>query len=162
MKLSTTASALWGSGMITACGSLRGMDTILPPAFLGLSQRWRACLAAGVRRDKIPFKGPNVAGYDYFEIFEFSDGKAVEESLNSTADVVLANVALAKGVRSDRCMIDTVLRKKLATKSASPLFHAAPNSSARSRDILWDAERALRLFEANLRRFEEHRDFLKR
>jgi hypothetical protein len=26
----------------------------------------------------------------------------------------------------------------------------------------WDAERALRLFEANPRRFEEHRDFLKR
>jgi hypothetical protein len=26
----------------------------------------------------------------------------------------------------------------------------------------WEAERALRLFEANLRRFEEHRDFLKR
>jgi hypothetical protein len=25
----------------------------------------------------------------------------------------------------------------------------------------WDAERALRLFEANLRRFEEHRDILK-
>jgi hypothetical protein len=25
----------------------------------------------------------------------------------------------------------------------------------------WDAERALRLFEANLRRFEEHRDVLK-
>jgi hypothetical protein len=26
----------------------------------------------------------------------------------------------------------------------------------------WEAETALRLFEANLRRFEEHRDFLKR
>ena len=25
----------------------------------------------------------------------------------------------------------------------------------------WDAERALRLFESNLRRFEEHRDILK-
>jgi hypothetical protein len=25
----------------------------------------------------------------------------------------------------------------------------------------WDAEKALRLFEANLRRFEEHRDVLK-
>jgi hypothetical protein len=61
-------------------------------------------LAARVRRDKIPFKGPNVAGYSHFKIFEFPGRKAVEESLNTTTDIVPTSIALAKCVGSDRRM----------------------------------------------------------
>src|SRR6516165_7074744 len=44
-----------------------------------------------------------------FQIFEFAVGIAIEESLHTTTDVVLANIAFAKCVGSDRRMVDAVL-----------------------------------------------------
>jgi hypothetical protein len=50
-------------------------------------------------------------------------------------DLFFAKITLAERIWAYRCMIDPILGKKLATRSAFPLFHAVPNSSARSRVI---------------------------
>jgi hypothetical protein len=40
---------------------------------------------------------------------EFAAGKAVEESLNTTADLLFPKITLAKCIGSHPCMIDTIL-----------------------------------------------------
>jgi hypothetical protein len=59
--------------------------------------------------DEVPFERPNVAGYHHFQIFEFAVGIAIEESLDTTTDVVLANIAFAKCDGADRRVVDAVL-----------------------------------------------------
>ena len=66
-------------------------------------------LAVSVGSDEVTFERPNVADYNHFQIFEFAVGIAIEESLYTTTDVVLANIAFAKCVGSDRRMVDAVL-----------------------------------------------------
>src|SRR5262249_31654500 len=66
-------------------------------------------LAVGVSSDEVPFECPNVVGYNHFQIFEFAVGIAIEESLYTTTDAVLANIAFAKCIGSDRRMVDAVL-----------------------------------------------------
>jgi hypothetical protein len=58
-------------------------------------------LAVGVGSNEVPFEGPNFAGYNHFQIFEFAVGITVKKSLYTATDIVLANIALAKRVRSD-------------------------------------------------------------
>jgi hypothetical protein len=69
-------------------------------------------LTAKVRQHKIPFKGSNVACYYHFQIFKLAAGKAVEESLNTTTDLLLAKITLAKCIGAHRCMIDAILGKE--------------------------------------------------
>jgi hypothetical protein len=66
-------------------------------------------LAVSVGSDKVPFERPNVAGCNHFQIFEFAVGIAIEESLYTTTDAVLANIAFTKCVGSHRRMVDAVL-----------------------------------------------------
>ena len=57
-------------------------------------------LTAKVRRDKIPFKGSNVAGHNHFQIFEFTAWRAFEESLNTRTNLLFAKITLAKRIGS--------------------------------------------------------------
>jgi hypothetical protein len=51
--------------------------------------------------DEVLSKVPNFVGYNHFQIFEFAVGITVKKNLYTATDIVLANIALAKRVRSD-------------------------------------------------------------
>ena len=66
-------------------------------------------MAVSVGCNEIPFKGPDVACYDYFQVFEFPIGKSVEESLHPATDIFLPEVALTERIRSHRRMVRTII-----------------------------------------------------